>query len=85
MTVSSYVGATTATTAATTTATMTRGRGDDDDDVRSKIFQKIGRVGAIDLVRKSSKSEPSSQFFGRLKILTKFRSTDRKFGSTDPE
>ena len=82
MTVSSYVGATTATTAATTTATMTRGRGDDDDDVRSKIFQKIGRVGAIDLVRKSSKSEPSSRFFGRLKILTKFGPYVR---STDPE
>ena len=69
MTVSSYVGATTAATTATTTATMTRRRGDDDDDVRSKIFQKIGRVDAIDLVQKSSKSEPSSQFFGRLKIL----------------
>ena len=70
MTVSSYVGATTATTAATTTATMTRGRGDDDDDVRSKIFQKIGRVAAMILVQKSSKSEPSSRFLGRLKILT---------------
>ena len=69
MTVSSYVGATTATTA-TTTATMTRPRGDDDDDVRSKIFQKIGGGAAIDLVQKSSKSEASSRFFGRLKILT---------------
>ena len=35
---------------------------------RSKIFEKTACVAAIDLVRKSSKSEPSSQFFGRLKF-----------------
>ena len=35
--------------------------------VRSKIFQKIGRVAAMILVQKSSKSEPSSRFFGRFK------------------
>ena len=33
--------------------------------VRSKIFQKIGRVAAMILVQKSSKSELSSRFFGR--------------------
>ena len=33
--------------------------------VRSKILQKIVRVNAIHLVRKSSKSELSSRFFGR--------------------
>ena len=35
---------------------------------RSKFFQNLVRVGAIDLVRKSSNFEPSSRFFGRLKI-----------------
>ena len=39
--------------------------------VRSKIFQKIGRVAAMILVQKSSKSELSSRFFGRLKIKKK--------------
>ena len=37
--------------------------------VRSKIFQKIGRVAAMILVQNSSKSELSSRFFGRLKIF----------------
>ena len=39
--------------------------------VRSKIFQKIGRVAAMILVQKSSKSELSSRFFGRLKKIKK--------------
>ena len=37
--------------------------------VLSKIFQKIGRAETIRLVRKSSKSELSSRFFGRLKLF----------------
>ena len=37
--------------------------------VRSKIFEKIDCVETIDSVQKSSKSEPSLRFFGRLKIL----------------
>ena len=40
--------------------------------VRSKKFQKIGRVAAMILVQKSSKSELSSRFFGRLKIKKRF-------------
>ena len=36
---------------------------------RSKCFQILVRVGAIDLVQKSSNFEPSSRFFGRLKIF----------------
>ena len=36
---------------------------------RSKIFQILVRVGAIDLVQKSSNFEPSSRFFGCLKIF----------------
>ena len=32
-------------------------------------FSILVRVDAIDLIRKSSKSEPSSRFFGRLKIF----------------
>ena len=36
--------------------------------VRSKKIQKIGHVAAMILVQKSSKSELSSRFFGRLKI-----------------
>ena len=35
----------------------------------SKMFRKIVRADAIDLVQKSSKFEPSSRFFGRLKIF----------------
>ena len=35
---------------------------------RWKIFEKTACVAAINLVRKSSKSEPSSRFFGRLKF-----------------
>ena len=37
--------------------------------VRSKFFENTNLVAAILLVLKSSKSEPSSQFFGRLKFL----------------
>ena len=44
--------------------------------VRSKIFQILVRADAIDLVQKSSNFEPSSRFFGRLKILGNF--VDRK-------
>ena len=36
---------------------------------RSNIFEKTACVAAIDLVRKSPKSDSSSRFFGRLKIL----------------
>ena len=43
----------------------------------SKIFPEIGRAETIHLVRKSSNSEPSSWFFGRLKIWT--------FGQTSNE
>ena len=48
---------------------------------RAKTFPEIVRVVAIELVRKSSKSEPSSRFFGRLKIFSKnFRNvTDGRF------
>ena len=35
---------------------------------RRKIFEKLDRGDAIDFVKKSSKSELSSRFFGRLKI-----------------
>ena len=37
--------------------------------VRSNCFHQTVCIAAIFLVRKSSKSEPSSRFFGRLKIL----------------
>ena len=37
--------------------------------VRSKIFHQTACVAAIFLVRFSSKFEPSSRFFGRLKIF----------------
>ena len=37
--------------------------------VRSKNFHETAWVAAIFLVRKSSKFEPSSRFFGRLKIF----------------
>ena len=37
--------------------------------VRSKNFHQTAWVAAIFLVRISSKSEPSSRFFGRLKIF----------------
>ena len=36
---------------------------------RAIFFQNLDRVGAIVLVKKSSKSELSSRFFDRLKIL----------------
>ena len=36
--------------------------------VRSKNFPEIGRAETIRLVQKSSKSEPSPPFFGRLKF-----------------
>ena len=39
--------------------------------VRLKIFQKIVRADAIELVQKSSNFEPYSRFFGRLKIFEK--------------
>ena len=35
---------------------------------RSKFFEKTACVAAINFVRKSWKSEPSSRFFGRLKF-----------------
>ena len=35
-------------------------------------FQNLADIAAIRLVRKSSKSEPSSPFFGRLKFRGKF-------------
>ena len=38
----------------------------------SKQIQKIGCVAAMILVKKSSKSELSSRFFGRLKIFGSF-------------
>ena len=47
-----------------------RRRRHDDDDATMENFKKIGRVDAIKLVQKSSKSETSSRFFRRLKILT---------------
>ena len=34
----------------------------------NKNFQKKIQAGALDFVKKSSKSEPSSRFFGRLKF-----------------
>ena len=37
--------------------------------IRSKTFQILVRVDVIHLIRKSSKFEPSSQFFGCLKIF----------------
>ena len=37
--------------------------------VRSKIFRILVHADAIDLVQKSSNFEPSSRFFGCLKIL----------------
>ena len=37
--------------------------------VRLKIFRKIVRADAIDLVQKSSNFKPSLRFFGRLKIF----------------
>ena len=37
-----------------------------------KIFQKLDRLDAVDFVKKSSKSELSSQFSGRLKFLAVF-------------
>ena len=40
--------------------------------VHSNFLQILVRVDAIDLVRKLSKSEPSSRFFSRLKISKKF-------------
>ena len=39
---------------------------------RPKIFQNLADSAAIRLVQKSSKSEPSSPFFGRLKFRGKF-------------
>ena len=44
---------------------LCRRRCHDTDDVHSKVFQILAHVDAIDLVRKSSKSELSSRFFGR--------------------
>ena len=41
--------------------------------VRSKIFQILVRADEIDLVQESSNFEPSSRFFGRLKILNSKR------------
>ena len=47
--------------------------------VRSKIFQILVRADAIDLVQKSSNFEPSSRFFGRLKILNSKRRRNEAF------
>ena len=49
--------------------------------VRSKIFRQTACVAAICLVRISSKFEPSSRFFGRLKIFANFDSIDSIFRS----
>ena len=40
--------------------------------VRSNIFQILVRADAIDLLQKSSNFEPSSGFFGRLKVFVIF-------------
>ena len=47
--------------------------------VRWKFFQILVRADAIDLVRKSSNFEPSSRFFGRLKILNSKRRRNEAF------
>ena len=47
--------------------------------VRSKNFQILVRADAIDLVQKSSNFEPSSRFFGRLKILDSKRRQNEAF------
>ena len=39
---------------------------------RAKFLQNLADSAAIRLVQKSSKSEPSSPFFGRLKFRGKF-------------
>ena len=52
------------------------GDNDDDDDAMMmttfvrNLFKKIDHIAAMILVPKLSKSEPSSRFFSRLKILT---------------
>ena len=46
------------------------------------FFEKMRCVETDDLVRKSSKSEPSSRFFGRLKIFAIFGSIGSIFSST---
>ena len=43
--------------------------------VISIFFSEIGRAETIHLVRKSSNFEPSSRFFGRLKIWTSDRTS----------
>ena len=43
------------------------------------LFSKNGRVDAIDLVQRSSNFEPSSRFFGRLKILNSKRRRNEAF------
>ena len=51
---------------------------DDDDDIddakkfsaAQKIFEKLDRGDAIDFVKKSSKSEPSSRFLSRVLVGT---------------
>ena len=47
--------------------------------VRSKIFQILVWADAINLVQKSSNFEPSSRFFGRLKILNSKRRRNEAF------
>ena len=47
--------------------------------VRSKFFKNLVRADAIDLVQKSSNFEPSSRFFGRLKILNSKRRRNEAF------
>ena len=44
-------------------------------------FEKIDCVETIDSVQKSSEFEPSSRFFGRLKIFGNFDSIDSIFRS----
>ena len=44
-------------------------KNDDDEHGAQFFFQNLVRVDAVDLIKKSSKSELSSQFFGRLQIL----------------
>ena len=58
------------------------------DSIDSIIFRSFGKnekthcVERDELVRKSSKPEPSSQFFGRLKIFAIFGSIGSIFSST---
>ena len=43
-----------------------------DDDGSKNLLEMIDFIAAIDSIKKSSKSEPSSRFFGRLKFFGSF-------------